>query len=204
MYFSTSCARRVTYCRVPLAPRMWIRGCCRSISPASWRRTPGSCRMDVATCCPGTVPVVIIASAKSASLGEWPTPPSFLACSLFCKELWVLLASAASNPSGIPQQFLDEKLEEARQRKVEEERIQARLREEAARREAERREAAEQRVGERRRSRSRSRERDRKRRSRWDADRMERRRSGSRSRSHERRQDKGREEQRRSRSRSSA
>lgn len=39
------------------------------------------------------------------------------------QELWTLLASASSNPSGIPQKILDEKAEEMRQKKVMEEEI---------------------------------------------------------------------------------
>jgi hypothetical protein len=34
-----------------------------------------------------------------------------------CQELWVLLHSASSNASGIPQQILDEKAEEMRKKK---------------------------------------------------------------------------------------
>ena len=37
----------------------------------------------------------------------------------FMKELWGLLTSAQNNISKIPQQFLDEKAEETRQKKVE-------------------------------------------------------------------------------------
>jgi hypothetical protein len=36
----------------------------------------------------------------------------------FMKELWELLMSAQTNPSGIPQQFLDEKAAELRAKKV--------------------------------------------------------------------------------------
>jgi serine/arginine repetitive matrix protein 1 len=36
----------------------------------------------------------------------------------FMKELWSLLISAQSNVSGIPQQFLDQKAEETRLKKV--------------------------------------------------------------------------------------
>lgn len=36
----------------------------------------------------------------------------------FMKELWELLLSAQANPSGIPQQFLDEKAAELRAKKV--------------------------------------------------------------------------------------
>ncbi|XP_024386347.1 uncharacterized protein [Physcomitrium patens] len=45
----------------------------------------------------------------------------------FMKELWSLLISAQSNVSGIPQQFLDQKAEETRLKKVESERIAAEL-----------------------------------------------------------------------------
>lgn len=45
--------------------------------------------------------------------------------SLFCKELWTLLISAAEGPSGIPQKFLDEKAAELREREGERRRIQA-------------------------------------------------------------------------------
>jgi len=37
---------------------------------------------------------------------------------VFMKELWALLLSAQQNVSGIPQQFLDEKAEEARRKKA--------------------------------------------------------------------------------------
>lgn len=37
----------------------------------------------------------------------------------FMKELWTLLLSAHKNASGVPQQFLDAKEEEARKKKVE-------------------------------------------------------------------------------------
>lgn len=36
----------------------------------------------------------------------------------FMKELWTLLISAQNNASGVPQQFLDAKQEEARTKKV--------------------------------------------------------------------------------------
>lgn len=36
----------------------------------------------------------------------------------FMKELWTLLISAQNNASGVPQQFLDAKQEEARKKKV--------------------------------------------------------------------------------------
>ncbi|CAM8889708.1 unnamed protein product [Rhodiola kirilowii] len=41
----------------------------------------------------------------------------------FMKELWTLLLSAQKNASGVPQQFLDEKEEETRQKKADAERI---------------------------------------------------------------------------------
>uniref|UniRef100_A0A1D2A9M7 PWI domain-containing protein n=1 Tax=Auxenochlorella protothecoides TaxID=3075 RepID=A0A1D2A9M7_AUXPR len=61
--------------------------------------------------------------------------------SLFCKELWTLLSSAALSSTGIPQKFLDEKAEELRLRREEDERIQARLRAEQAKRDEENRQA---------------------------------------------------------------
>ncbi|KAG0631782.1 hypothetical protein M758_1G278900 [Ceratodon purpureus] len=45
----------------------------------------------------------------------------------FMKDLWSLLISAQSNVSGIPQQFLDQKAEETRLKKIESERIAAEL-----------------------------------------------------------------------------
>jgi len=47
--------------------------------------------------------------------------------SSFCNELWNLLISAANNPSGIPQKFLDEKAAEMQERNAERQRIQERL-----------------------------------------------------------------------------
>jgi serine/arginine repetitive matrix protein 1 len=52
----------------------------------------------------------------------------------FCKELWTLLISAASGPSGIPQQFLDAKAAELQQREAERRRVQERIATERARR----------------------------------------------------------------------
>lgn len=53
---------------------------------------------------------------------------------LFCKELWTLLISAASGPSGIPQEFLDAKAEELRKREAERRQVQERIATERARR----------------------------------------------------------------------
>lgn len=61
--------------------------------------------------------------------------------SLFCKELWVMLHSAAGNASGIPQPILDAKAEEVRQRELVQKELEVRLKEAAAKREAEDREA---------------------------------------------------------------
>lgn len=72
--------------------------------------------------------------------------------SLFCKELWNLLISAARTPSGIPQKFLDDKAEEIRAREAERSAMQERLVEERRRQEALRaeQEAAAQQAHERR------------------------------------------------------
>jgi serine/arginine repetitive matrix protein 1 len=55
--------------------------------------------------------------------------------SLFCKELWGLLLSAARSPSGIPQQFLDAKAAELQAREAETRRMQERMAEERRRQE---------------------------------------------------------------------
>jgi serine/arginine repetitive matrix protein 1 len=78
----------------------------------------------------------------------------------FCKELWTLLISAASGPSGIPQQFLDAKAAELQQREAERRIVQERIATERARRtriQEEEQEAAWER---RRRRRDRDRDRD--------------------------------------------
>lgn len=63
--------------------------------------------------------------------------------SLFCKELWNLLLSAASTPSGIPQKFLDEKAAELREREAERQRMQERITAERSKQEQLRREHIE-------------------------------------------------------------
>jgi serine/arginine repetitive matrix protein 1 len=127
----------------------------------------------------------------------------------FVRELWALLRSAAASPSGIPQQFLDEKAAELAARDAERraavERAEALRRSaDAARAEvlraaaAQIQERAEPGAAEppRRRERSRSRSRGRE-------DRYRRQRSRSRSRGRRRRsRSRGRRERRRSRSRS--
>lgn len=64
--------------------------------------------------------------------------------SLFCKELWLMLASAAGNDSGIPQAILDAKAEEVRKRKEVQDAITARLQQEQAKRDEEARARAEE------------------------------------------------------------
>lgn len=49
---------------------------------------------------------------------------------VFCKELWNLLLSASKTPSGIPQEFLDAKAKEIRQREEERQRMYERMRKE--------------------------------------------------------------------------
>lgn len=93
--------------------------------------------------------------------------------SCFCSELWNLLISAANNPSGIPQKFLDEKAAEMQERNVERQKMQERLQFERNKQGQLRADYAV--AG------------DRERKSRWDRDdrRLERKRSRSRSRSRE-------------------
>ncbi|KAK9828569.1 hypothetical protein WJX72_000810 [[Myrmecia] bisecta] len=69
--------------------------------------------------------------------------------SLFCKELWGLLVSAASTPSGIPQKLLDEKAEELRKKKEMEDQINERLKASKEKAAAEAREAQQARAAER-------------------------------------------------------
>lgn len=49
---------------------------------------------------------------------------------VFCKELWNLLLSASKTPSGIPQEFLDAKAKEIRQKEEERQRMYERMRRE--------------------------------------------------------------------------
>jgi len=141
--------------------------------------------------------------------------------SSFCNELWKLLISAANNPSGIPQKFLDEKAAEMRERNIERQRIQERLHAErnkqgllradyaiAGERERKSRWDRDDRRPERRRSRSRSRSRDQERRRRRSRSRSpppsspsSTSRSASRSRSRERNRRRNRDRRIRSRSR---
>ncbi len=97
--------------------------------------------------------------------------------SLFCHELWNLLISAASNPSGIPQKFLDEKAAEMQERNAERQRMQERLQTERNKQGQLRADYAI--AGERE-----------QRKSRWDRDRDDRPKRRSRSRSRERRRER--------------
>lgn len=49
---------------------------------------------------------------------------------VFCKELWNLLISASKTPSGIPQEFLDAKAKEIRQKEEERQRMYERMKRE--------------------------------------------------------------------------
>eukprot|EP00208_Stichococcus_sp_RCC1054_P004912 CAMPEP_0206144030 /NCGR_PEP_ID=MMETSP1473-20131121/22765_1 /ASSEMBLY_ACC=CAM_ASM_001109 /TAXON_ID=1461547 /ORGANISM="Stichococcus sp, Strain RCC1054" /LENGTH=484 /DNA_ID=CAMNT_0053539703 /DNA_START=131 /DNA_END=1589 /DNA_ORIENTATION=+ len=83
--------------------------------------------------------------------------------SLFCKELWLMLHSAASNETGIPQAILDLKQEELRQRQQIKDAFEARLREQNREREDKERQQREKDREAERQQRDRDREADRKR-----------------------------------------
>ena len=123
--------------------------------------------------------------------------------SLFCKELWNLLLSAAETPSGIPQKFLDEKAKEIEEREAERQRLQERIQQ--RRRHDGRGRDVDKRGDRTSRRRSRSVERYSRRQSRsWERrDGRDSRRYDSRSHSRERRYDNNRRRRRR-RSRSSS
>ena len=97
-------------CRVQAALTQLVRStssraCSRSTSPASWRRTPACLSRH--------------ASLSPSAAADLPCCSSHAQL----QELWVLLASAAENPSGVPQRLLDEKAEELRKKKETQDRI---------------------------------------------------------------------------------